>query len=116
VWQAATAIAHWSEKRQKIVSKLQALIGSDPRRRESGAHKGKVKLSKRGIEAARTALYQASFCSMRYDPQLRKYYDKKKAEGDHHKKVVIDLMRKNLRRIVAVLVDRKPFEFRPENV
>ncbi len=109
-------IKEWAPTKKKTVRKIQALFGFDPRRRESGTHKGKVKLSKRGIEAARTALYQASFCSINHDPQLRAYYQKKKAEGDHHKKVVIDLMRKNLRRIVSVLIDEKPFEFRSENV
>lgn len=101
--------------KKKLVAKLQAHFGYDPRMRESGAYKGKVKLSKRGVELARTALFQASFCSLSHDPQLRAYYDKKKAEGDHHTKAIVDVMRKNLRRIVSVLVDEKPYEFRPEN-
>lgn len=104
----------WGTKKQ-IVAKLQAYFGFDPRRRESGTFKGKVKISKRGIGIVRTSLYQASFCSISHDPKLRQYYDKKKAEGDHHKKVVIDLMRKNLKRIVAVLIDQKEFQFLDEN-
>ena len=99
----------WGTKK-KITAKLQAYFGCDPRRRESGSFKGKVKLSKRGIEIARTALYQASFCSINHDPEVRAYYEKKKAEGDHHKKALFDLVRKNLRRIVAVLIDQKEFE------
>jgi transposase len=99
----------WGTKKQ-IVAKLQAYFGFDPRRRESGSFKGKVKISKRGIGIVRTALFQASFCSMSHDPKLRRYYDKKKAEGDHHKKVIIDLMRKNLKRVVAVLINQKEFQ------
>lgn len=99
----------WGNKK-KITAKLQAFYGCDPRRRESGTFKGKVKLSKRGIEIVRTSLFQASFCSIMHDPLLRAYYDRKKAEGDHHKKVIFDLVRKNLRRIVAVLVNQKQFE------
>lgn len=95
--------------RKKIVSKLQAYFGCDPRRRESGQSKGKVKISKRGIEIVRTALYQASFCSVSFDPKLRAYYDKKKAEGDHHKKAIVDVIHKNLRRMVAVLTSENPF-------
>lgn len=96
--------------KKRIVARLQAYLGCDPRRRQSGKNEGKVKISKRGVETARTALYQASFCAMGFDPEMRAYYDKKKSEGDHHKKAVVDLMRKNMRRIVAVLVDRQPFE------
>jgi len=98
----------WGNRKQ-IVAKLQAYFGCDPRRRESGKVKGKVKISKRGIEIVRTALYQASFCSLGFDPGLRAYYDKKKKEGDHHKKAIVDVIRKNLRRMVAVLTAQKPF-------
>jgi len=101
--------------KKKLVAKLQAHFGYDPRVRESGKYNGKVKLSKRGVEAVRTALFQASVCSLQHDPQLRAYYDKKKAEGDHHTKAIVDVMRKNLRRLVAVLMEEKPFEFRAEN-
>ena len=103
----------WGSKK-KITAKLSAYFGCDPRRRESGTFKGKVKISKRGIEIVRTALFQASFCGLRHDPEGKEYYDKKKAEGDHHKKAIFDLVRKNLRRIVAVLVDQKEFEPRYE--
>lgn len=104
---------NWGTKKQ-ITAKLQAYFGCDPRRRESGLMKGKVKISKRGIEIVRTALYQASFCCISYDPTMRKYYNEKKAAGKHHKQAIVDLMRKNLRRIVAVLVDQKEFEIRHE--
>lgn len=104
----------WGSKK-KIVAKLQAYYGCDPRKKESGAFKGKVKISKRGIEIVRTALYQASFCSTSHDPTLKAYYDKKKAEGDHHDKAVFDVARKNLRRIVAVLINQKEFDPAYEN-
>lgn len=100
---------NWGTKKN-IAAKLLAYFGCDPRRRESGTFKGKVKISKRGIEAVRTALYQASFCSITHDPEMRAYYDKKKAEGKHHKQAVIDLIRKTIRRIVAVLVDQKEYQ------
>jgi len=99
--------------RKAVVAKLQAYFGCDPRRKESGTFKGKVKISKRGIGMVRTALYQASFCGIKHDPQLKAYYDKKKGEGDHHNKAIIDLIRKNLRRIVAVLDQDTPYQ--PQN-
>lgn len=104
----------WGSKKE-ITAKLQAYFGFDPRRRISGQHQGKVKISKRGIEIVRTAFYQASICSLRHDPQIKRYYDKKKDENDHHKKAVVDVMRKNLRRLVSVLVNRKAYLPIPDN-
>lgn len=100
---------NWGTKKQ-ISAKLQAYFGFDPRRHESGKFKGKTKISKRGIEAVRTALFQASFCSIKWDPTMNAYYYKKKAEGKHHKQAVVDLMRKTIKRIVAVIVDQKEFQ------
>lgn len=105
-------VLQWGE-RKAVVAKLQAYFGCDPRRKESGTFKGKVKISKRGIMAVRTALYQASFCGIKHDPQLKAYYDKKKQEGDHHDKAIVDIIRKNLRRIVAVLDQGTPYQ--PQN-
>ena len=96
--------------RKKIVAKLQAHFGCDPRRRQSGRHAGKTKVSKRGCGYARTTLFQASFCAIKHDRQMREYYREKRAKGQHHKKAVLDLARKNLRRIVAVILEDQPFE------
>lgn len=104
----------WGNKK-KITASLQAYFGFDPRRRISGKHQGQIKISKRGIEIVRTAFYQASFCSLSADPEIRRYYDKKKAENDHHKKAIVDVMRKNLRRMVSVLVANKPYEIKMQN-
>lgn len=98
----------WGNKRT-IARKLQALFGADPRVKESGRWKGTTKVSKRGIEIARTALFQAAFCGMKFDPQLRQYYNSLKARGKHHKEAMIDLMRKQLGRLVSVLVNQKSF-------
>jgi transposase len=102
--------------KKKLAAKIQAFMGAEPRLRESGKYKGKIKVSKRGVEALRTAFYQASFCSLMHDPQMNAYYQKKKAEGDHHNKAMVDVVRKNLRRLVSVLVNETPYEFRSENV
>ena len=102
--------------KKKITRKLQALFGTDPRVKESGKWKGTTKISKRGIETARTALFQAAFCGMSHDPQLRQYYLLLKARGKHHKQAIIDLMRKQLGRLVSVLVDQKTFIPIPHNL
>jgi transposase len=108
--------AHFEQwgRRKQIVARLQALFGCDPRLRSSGKSQGKVKMSKRGIEAARTALFQAAFCSLRCDEENAAYYDRlRHVEKKSHKAAMVDLMRKQLRRLVAVLCSGRPFEKRP---
>lgn len=98
--------------KKKAVAKIQALFGFDPRIKESGKWKGKTKISKRGIAIARTALYQASWMAvLNDDPELKPYYYELKKRKSH-KEAIVDLMRKQLRRIVAVLKDRRPFQYR----
>lgn len=100
--------AGWGPKK-KIVARLQALFGTDPRLCSSGTWMGRVKISKRGITSARTALFQSAFCSLRSDPQNAAYYERLRARGKDHKTAIVDLMRKQLRRLVAVLCTQQPF-------
>jgi len=102
----------WGRKRQ-VARKLQAYFGLDPRLRESGKWRGKVRMTKRGNVMARTALFQAAICGMLYDPSLRAIYDRKRAEGKHHLVAVSHVMRLQLQRLVAVLYDHKPFVRQP---
>ena len=98
----------WGPK-QKVARKLQAYFGCDPKLRESGKWKGQVRMSKRGVELARTALFQAATCAMLHDPDMKAVFDRKKAEGKFYLVAVSHVMRIQLRRLVAVLYDRKPF-------
>ena len=98
----------WGPK-QKVARKLQAFFGCDPKLRESGKWKGQVRMSKRGIEMARTALFQAAVCAIMHDPDMKTVFDRKKAERKHYMIAVSHVMRHQLRRLVAVLYDRKPF-------
>jgi transposase len=96
--------------RKKIVARVQALFGFDPRLRQSGKWVGKVKISKRGIRAGRTALFQAAFCSLDTDEENAAYYQRlSQVEKKEHKQALIDLMRKQVRRLVAVLCSGRPF-------
>jgi transposase len=97
--------------RKKVVARVQALCGTDPRRRQSGKWEGKVKISKRGIAAARTALFQAAFCSLHSDPENAAYYRKlRDVDKKEHRAAMVDVMRKQVRRLVAVLCSGRPFE------
>jgi transposase len=102
------SFAGWGP-RKKIVARVQALFGCDPRLRQSGKWVGKVKISKRGIAAGRTALFQAAFCSLDSDEQNAAYYKALREDGKEHKAAMVDLMRKQVRRLVAVLCNNRPF-------
>jgi transposase len=104
----------WGKPKQ-ITARLQAFFGTDPRLRQSGQWTGRVKISKRGIGAARTALFQAAFCSLATDPENAAYYQAlRQGDGPHrrpkaHKEAIVDVMRKQLRRVVSVLLANQPF-------
>lgn len=96
--------------RKKITARLQAQFGCDPRLRQSGKWVGKIKISKRGIGTGRTALFQAAFCSLGDDEENTAYYKRLRAvEKKDHRAAMVDLMRKQLRRLVAVLCNNRPF-------
>ena len=96
--------------RKKIAARVQALFGCDPRLRQSGKWTGKTKISKRGIAAGRTALFQAAFCSLDSDEDNAAYYHRLRTiEKKEHKEAMVDLMRKQVRRLVAVLCNQRPF-------
>lgn len=98
----------WGDKRT-TANKLQAYFGCDPRVRTSGKWAGRVKMTKRGHELARTALFQAAFCALRVDAGLHATYRAQIAAGKHHKVAISHVMRRQLRRLVAVLKDNTPF-------
>ncbi len=99
------------QPRKRKAACLQALFGLDPRLRQSGKWTGKTKLSKRGDPGARCALYQIAFCSLTHDPQMRAYYQRlRTVKKKSHKAALIDLTRKHLRRLVAVIESGKEYQ------
>ena len=62
--------AYWQRQpsRRRAVKHLLAYMGAEPRVRESGQWQGQARMSKRGCEPLRTALFQASFCGQKRDP------------------------------------------------
>ncbi len=107
------SFAGWGP-RKKIAARVQALFGTDPRLRQSGKWVGQVKISKRGIAAGRTALFQAAFCSLDSDEENAAYYRALRDDGKDHKQATVDVMRKQTRRLVAVLCNNRPFEKKPQ--
>jgi transposase len=102
-------ILHTGSNRQ-AAARLQAFMGNDPRLRQSGQWEGHTKMSKRGVEMLRTALFQCAFSASRHDPELRAFYLRKRAQGKHHEVALSHLMRILTRRLVAVLRSGQPYQ------
>jgi transposase len=104
-----TEILH-SGSNRAAATRLQAFMGNDPRLRQSGQWEGHTKMSKRGVEMLRTAFFQSAFSAAQHDPELRAYYQRKRAQGKKHKVALSHLMRILTRRLVAVLRSAKPYQ------
>jgi transposase len=93
--------------------KLVAYIGLDCRVCQSGTSiQGKGYISKRGNSYLRYLLFNASFRAISCDPELREYFEKKKAEGKHHFVALCAVERKLIHRIYAIWKRGKPYKTR----
>lgn len=92
-------------------SKLVAFAGIDATVSQSGEFEGTHNvMSKRGSPYLRKALFQAALVASNTDPVLKAYYQKKRAEGKHHKTCIGAVARKLCNIIYAVLKNDKPYE------
>ena len=69
-------------------------------------------MSKRGSPYLRQALWQAASMAVQYDPQLKQYYQRKKAEGKHHGTAIGAVSRKLVARIFVILKENRPYDIR----
>lgn len=93
---------------------LTAFAGIDASVFESGEYKRKQgnRISKRGSKYLRKQLYYAAKTAAIFDPEMKKFYLKKKAEGKHYNVIMIAIARKILMRIYAVLKQKRLYEVR----
>lgn len=92
-------------------SKLVAFAGIDATVSQSGEFEGTHNvMSKRGSPYLRKALFQVALVASNTDPVLKDYYQKKRAEGKHHKTCIGAVARKLCNIIYAVLKNDKPYE------
>lgn len=94
--------------------KLVAYLGLDCRVHESGTSiHGKGFLTKRGNGALRSLLFNAAFIARQHNPELRRFFEKKIAEGKHYTVAMCAVERKLVHLIYAVWKRGTPFEKRP---
>jgi transposase len=109
---ATTLVAEIGDINQfKSGKALVAFAGLDPKVKQSGAGlKHNTKLTKRGSPYIRQVLFQSSRVASIHDPELRAYYEKKRAEGKYYKEAVVAISRKMLYRVYAVLKRQTPYQ------
>lgn len=93
---------------------LTAFAGLDASVKQSGRYLRKQgnHISKRGSKYLRKQLYYAAKTAVIFDPELKAYYQRKRAQGKHYNVVIIAVARKILMRIYAVLKQKRPYELR----
>lgn len=96
--------------------KLVAYAGIDPTVYETGQFVAKKShMSKRGSPHLRYALWQAASMAIQYDPDLRAYYQVKRAEGKHHGTALGAVCNKLISRIFVILKEQRPYIVHYEN-
>ncbi len=92
------------------IHRLLAFAGLDPRIRSSGQWTGKVRMSKRGSRALRTAIWRAAFVACKH-PAFADIYHKHRVTMKQHQKVALShVARKIVQAIYGVLRYQKPFD------
>lgn len=90
---------------------LVAFAGLDPKVIQSGAMKGKAKMSKRGSNYFRHSVHMASFVASNCDPMFRDIYQIQKSRGKHHYVALSHVENKMIHVIYSVLKNNR--EYRP---
>lgn len=99
-------------KRFPSARQFVAYAGIDPKVIQSGTHDGRGRMTKRGNNNLRHALYLAAQIARIHDPELRAYFDKKRAEGKHFTVAVCAVARKMCHRIYATVTADRLYEKR----
>lgn len=87
-----------------------AYAGLDPKIKQSGISlKRNTRLTKRGSQTLRRAAFIAASIAQRIDPDLKRYYLKKRAEGKRYREATIANARHILYRVYAVWKRGTPY-------
>lgn len=93
--------------------KLVAYAGIDATVYQTGQFQAsEAHMSKRGSPYLRLALWQAASMTIRYDDELKAFYERKRSEGKHHNVAVGAICRKLLDRIFIILKEQRPYVIR----
>lgn len=89
--------------------KFNCYTGLAPFERSSGLYKGKTKTSHYRHKNLKVLLFNGANCAALYDPQLKKYYQRKTEEGKHHMTVINAIACKLIYRVFATVKRQQPY-------
>lgn len=105
---ATALLAHVPELGQLNRKQVAALVGVAPFNRDSGAHRGRRMISG-GRADIRSLLYMATLSAIRYNSQIKAFYDRLTAAGKPRKVALTACVRKLLTILNAIVRDQKPW-------
>lgn len=93
---------------------ITAFAGLDPSVKQSGRYLRKQgnRISKRGSKYLRRELYFAAKASIMFDPELKAWYEKKKAQGKHYNLCMCAIARKILLRVWACWKEQREYQIK----
>ncbi|MFF9778587.1 IS110 family transposase [Streptomyces sp. NPDC013978] len=92
---------------------LAAFAGVAPAPRDSGKVSGNLHRPVAYHRRLQRVFYTSALVSVRYDPNSRKFYDRKRAEGKKHIQAVLALARRRVNVIWALIRDRRCYQVTP---
>ena len=84
--------------------------GVAPFEKSSGLHKGKGKVSNLANKRLKTAFHMAALTAIKWDAEIKTYYDRKVGEGKNKMCVINAVRNKLVHRVCAVLKRGTPFQ------
>jgi transposase len=95
--------------------RLAALVGVAPFHRDSGTMRG-VRATWGGRAHVRTTLYMSTLVAVRYNPVLKRFYERLCAAGKAKKVALTACMRKLLTILNALVKHQKPWQVQEEPI
>lgn len=89
---------------------LASFAGVTPRIRQSGTSVNSSVISKTGNADLRKTLYMPALAAIRFNPVIKAFSEKLKANGVRGKKMIVAVMRKLIHIVFAILKSGKPFD------
>jgi transposase len=93
--------------------RLAAFAGVAPAPRDSGQVSGNDHRPQRYHRRLQRVFYTSALISIRWDPNSRAFYDRKRAEGKRHVQAVLALARRRVNVIWALIRDRRCYHVTP---
>ena len=97
---------------QATAKQMTALMGLDPVLKDSGTFRGKIRISKKGGKRLRQTLYLPTLSAIRYNPDIKAFYERLVSNGKPKKVAIMAAMRKLLVLALALVRNRTTFQGR----